>query len=226
MRDPRRARRVASAFALAAGVGFGVWLWSHGQVDLDPAALRERIQAWGWLAPLAFVGAAAFRPFLAAPSWVVMAAGGLLFGVAGGIGYGVIGFTLGAWLTFAIARGLGRDAVAAHLDGRLGRADAWLSERGASWLALYTALPVVPLTPGHAAAGLSGLRLGAFTGAVVIGLVPRTAMLAYFGDAFARGDWTGIAAICALLALASVVGIGVTRRLGRPAAPSDPPGGV
>jgi uncharacterized membrane protein YdjX (TVP38/TMEM64 family) len=204
---------VASAFVLAAGVGMGVWLWTHGQVDLDPSALRERIQAWGWLAPLAFVGVAALRPFLAAPSWVVMAAGGLLFGVAGGIAYGVAGFTFGAWLTFGIARGLGRDALEARLEGRLSRADAWLSERGATWLALYTALPVVPLTPGHAAAGLSGLRLGAFTGAVMIGLVPRTAMLSFFGDAFARGDWVGIAAVSALLAVVSIAGIALTRRL-------------
>ncbi len=214
MTAPHRARRVAAAFVLAAGVGLGVWFWSQGDVDLDPSALRERIQALGWLAPLAFVAAAALRPFLAAPSWVVMAAGGLLFGVAGGIAYGIVGFTLGAWLTFGIARGLGRDAVEERLDGRLGRADSWLAERGAAWLALYTALPVLPLTPGHAAAGLSGLRLTAFTGAVVIGLVPRTAMLSFFGDAFARGDWTEIVAVSGLLAVVSVAGIALTRWLG------------
>lgn len=220
MTDAGRARRVASALALAAGVGFGVWLWTHGLVELDPAALRERIQAWGWLAPLVFIGVAALRPFLAAPSWVVMAAGGLLFGVAGGIAYGVAGFTIGAWLTFGIARGLGRDALETRLRGRLGRADAWISERGATWLALYTALPVVPLTPGHAAAGLSGLRLGAFTGAVMIGLVPRTALLAFFGDAFARGDWVGIASASVLLAAASVAAVALSRRR-RPRAHPD-----
>lgn len=229
MRDRGRGRRLAAACALAAGVGVGAWAWTQGDLDLDPLTLRARIDALGWLAPLAFVAAAALRPFLAAPSWVVMAAGGLLFGVVGGVAYGLLGFTLGAWLTFGIARGLGREAVERRLEGRLGRADAWLSERGAVWLALYTALPVVPLTPGHAAAGLSGLRMAAFTAAVVIGLVPRTTMLAFFGDAFARGDWPAILGVSALLAAASVAGIALTRRLGRARAAGrgvDPPQGV
>jgi uncharacterized membrane protein YdjX (TVP38/TMEM64 family) len=213
--DAGRARRIGAALALAAGVGVATWAWSRGGLDLDPLALRARIEALGWLAPLAFVAVAALRPFLAAPSWVVMAAGGLLFGVMAGVAYGIVGFTAGAWLTFGIARGLGREAVEQRLHGRLGRADAWISARGSTWLALYTALPVVPLTPGHAAAGLSSLPLAAFTGAVVVGLLPRTAMLAFFGDAFARGDWAGIGAVCVLLAGVSLAGIALTRRLGR-----------
>jgi uncharacterized membrane protein YdjX (TVP38/TMEM64 family) len=104
-----------------------VWAWSHGEVALDPGALRGHIQALGWLAPAAFGAAAALRPFLAAPSWVVMSAGGLLFGVAGGMLWGLIGFTAGAFLTFGIARGLGRDALEGRLQGRLARADAWMA---------------------------------------------------------------------------------------------------
>jgi uncharacterized membrane protein YdjX (TVP38/TMEM64 family) len=213
------ARRLAAGAALAGGIALGLWAWSHGEAVLDPAALRARIQALGWLAPAAFVAAAALRPFLAAPSWAVMSAGGLLFGVAGGMLWGLIGFTAGAFMTFGIARGLGRDALEGRLRGRLARADAWMAERGAAWLGAYTALPVVPLTPGHAAAGLSSMRLPAFTGAVIAGLLPRTAVFSAFGDAFARGDLEHIAAISAFIAFGAVLGIWATRRFGPPRDP-------
>lgn len=211
-----RGRRLGAALALALGIGVAVFFWSRGELDLDPDALRERIAALGWLAPLAFVMVAAMRPFLAAPSWVVMAAGGLLFGTLGGMLYGVVGFTLGALLTFGIARGLGRDAVARRLHGRLGRADSWLAERGAAWLGAYTALPVVPLTPGHAAAGLSGMRVSAFGAAVVVGLLPRTALLSFFGDAFARRDWTQLGVASAIIGVTAVLAIWVVGRYGSP----------
>ena len=201
---------------MAGGLTLGVWVWSRGDLVLDPVALRGRIEALGWLAPAAFVAAAALRPFLAAPSWVVMSAGGLLFGVAGGMLWGLLGFTAGAFLTFGIARGLGRDALAGRLRGRLARADAWMAERGAAWLGAYTALPVVPLTPGHAAAGLSSMRLLAFTGAVVVGLVPRTAVFSAFGDAFARGDMEHIIALSAFIGFGAVLGVWATRRFGPP----------
>jgi uncharacterized membrane protein YdjX (TVP38/TMEM64 family) len=207
-----RGRRIAAALALGAGLTLAAWLWTHGEVDLDPDALRGRIAALGWMAPAAFIAVAAFRPFLAAPSWVVMAAGGLLFGTLGGMLYGVLGFSAGAFLTFGIARGLGRDAVERRLDGRLGRADSWIAERGAAWLGAYTALPVVPLTPGHAAAGLSGMRASAFGAAVVVGLIPRTALLSFLGDAFARRDWAQLGMVSALIGLTALLAIWAVRR--------------
>jgi uncharacterized membrane protein YdjX (TVP38/TMEM64 family) len=208
-------RRAIAGAALLCGFGAAFVVASHGELALDPAAFRAQIEALGWLAPLGFVTAAALRPFLALPSWVLMSAGGLLFGVAGGMLYGVIGFGLGALLTFGIARGLGRDAVEQRVHGSVARVDAWLAERGAKWVGAWTALPVTPLTPAHGAAGLSGMRLSAFAAAVLAGLLPRTAVFSFFGDAFARGDTGRIALASGVLALAAGLGIWLARRLRR-----------
>lgn len=197
---------------LAAGIGLAVGLGSRHGVDLDPARLREWIESQGWRAPLVFVLAASLRIFLVLPSWVVMSAGGLLFGVVGGTLFGTVGFTLGSLLVFGLARAIGRDAVEGRLSGGLARMDAYLRRRGARWLGFYTALPVSPLTPAHAAAGLSGMTVGAFAAGVATGLLPRTFLFSFFGDTLASGDAGRITVAAVAVALAVVVGVRLSRR--------------
>lgn len=210
-----RLKRVAAIAAVVgcAGVAVAVY-WQQG-FELDPRVLRGRIALFGWLAPAAYVVAAALRPFLFLPSWVVMSAGGLLFGFWGGIAWGSIGFSLGALLAFAIARGLGRDAVITRLGTRATRIDAYVSEQGAPWIALYTAIPVTVLTPVHLAAGLSGMTLVSFVFAAVAGFLPRTALYSFFGDSIARGEWGLVSVALALIVVGGAGGIAVVQRWGR-----------
>ena len=113
-----RLKRFAAVATVLACVGTAVAFYSQQGFALDPRMLRARIEDFGWLAPAVYVVAAALRPFLILPSWVVMSAGGLLFGVWGGIAWGSVGFSLGALLAFSLARALGRDAVSSRLGGR------------------------------------------------------------------------------------------------------------
>ena len=207
--------RIVATLALVVGLGVALTVRSSGGIDLDPESLRARIESLGWLAPAGFVTAAALRPFLLLPSWVVMSAGGLLFGVLGGIVWGSLGCTLGALVTFGMARGLGREVVAKRMHGRLARLDAYLRRRGAAWLGLYTALPVSALTPVHAAAGLSGVSTLAFAVAVALGFVPRTTLYSVFGDSLARGDSARIIVVAAVGVVVLAIGIAVARRIGR-----------
>jgi uncharacterized membrane protein YdjX (TVP38/TMEM64 family) len=206
---------VVAATALAIALGLALLAWRQGEIELDPAALRDRIERLGWLGPLAFLLAAAIRQFLVLPSGVVMAAGGLLFGTLGGIVLGTLGFTANALFTFGVARAFGREAVRNRMGERIGRIDGWLSRRGARWIGLYTALPATPLTPIHATAGLTGISTAAFAGSVVLGLLPRTAAFSFFGDSFASGDWRRVGAAAVVLAVAFGVGALVLRWLRR-----------
>ncbi len=210
----RRLQRGLALVALASGalVSWRVYAGEEG-FSLDPEALRARIAALGWMAPAGFVAAATLRPFLMLPSWALMSAGGLLFGIIGGTLYGIAGFAGNALLVFGIARGLGREALEQRLRGGVALVDDWVRRRGASWIALYTALPITPLTAGHGAAGLSGMGLGAFGLAAVAGLVPRTLLYSFFGDSLAEGDWTRLGIASAVLAVAALAGLAVWRRL-------------
>ena len=210
-----RIKRFASAVTIALCLAFAVAVYSQEGFDLDPRALRERIDGFGWLAPVAYIAAAALRPFLGLPSWVVMSAGGLLFGVSGGILWGSIGFSLGAVLAFSIARGLGREAVAVRLQGRAASIERYVAERGAPWMALYTAVPVTVLTPVHLGAGLTGMSLLAFALAALGGFLPRTALYSFFGNSIAEGNLGRIGLALVLIAIGGGVGVVLVRRWGR-----------
>lgn len=206
-------RRLASLVALVLVVGIGVWFQHHGGLELDPQVLREQIQTIGWWAPLVFMAVAALRPVLLLPSFAVMSVGGLLFGWFGGVVFSTLGFSVGAVGVFVLARELGREAIQERLrSGRLAVVDTFLRERGAPWLGLWTALPVTFLTPAFAAAGLSGMRLGAFTLWVTLGLIPRTAVYSFFGDALAE-DREGVLRGALVLGAACVVGAFALRRM-------------
>jgi uncharacterized membrane protein YdjX (TVP38/TMEM64 family) len=217
-----RLKRFAAVATVLACVGTAVAFYSQQGFALDPRMLRARIEDFGWLAPAVYVVAAALRPFLILPSWVVMSAGGLLFGVWGGIAWGSVGFSLGALLAFSLARALGRDAVSSRLGGRAARIDSYISERGAPWMALYTAVPVTVLTPVHMGAGLSGMTLAAFALAAISGLVPRTALYSFFGDSIAQGEWSRIGVALALIGVTGAGGIVVAQRWGRRRAHREP----
>lgn len=208
--------RGLAAAALAGGIALAVAFHREGRLDLDPEALRAWIEAQGWRAPLVFVAAAAVRIFLLLPSWVLMSTGGLLFGVLGGTLLGTAGFTLGALVAFGIPRALGRDAMKGRLSGGLARLDDTVRRRGAAWLGLYTALPITPLTPAHAAAGLSGMPPAAFAAAVAAGLAPRTLLFSWFGDSLAEGNWGQTLAALALGAVLAALGVRLSRRAARP----------
>jgi len=211
---------------MALCLGVAVTVYSQQGFDLDPRALRARIDAFGWLAPAAYVVAAMLRPFLLLPSWVVMSAGGLVFGVWCGIVWGSVGFSLGAVLAFLIARGLGRDALAARLRGRAARVDDRIKRLGAPWIAWYTAVPVTILTPVHMRAGLSGMTVVAFGAAALGGFVPRTALYSFFGDSIARGDWRSVGVALALIAVGGAAGIFAGQRWGRGRSRNKAKGGL
>ena len=207
-----RRKRWLSVLVLGACIAGAAYFHSQYEFELDPRVLRERIAGFGWLAPAVFVVAAAARIFLILPSWVFMTVGGLLFGVWGGIVWGSVGFTLGAVVTFAVARGLGRDALAHRLRGRAARFDRYVTERGAPWLALYTAVPVSVLTPVHFGAGLSGIGFVPFTVAAACGFIPRVALYSFFGDAIAQNDWSGAGVALAVIVIGGAVGIAFAQR--------------
>ena len=211
------ASRLIAIVALPAAIGLAFWVRSQVEFSSDPQAWPQVLRTWiaelGWLAPAGFMMVASLRPFLLMPSWVIMSVGGLLFGVTGGVLIGTVGFTLGAVLMFSLCRALGRDVVARYAgDGRMGRIDAYLTERGPVWMGAWTGLPVTPLTPVHAAAGLSGMPFLGFSVAVAIGFLPRTALYSYFGDSIAQGDRSQITIAAGLLLVGIVVGVWVTRR--------------
>lgn len=212
-------KRALPLLVVAAGIVVSV-VARPEDMEWSPDSVRDWLTEWP-LAPLAYVLAMVLRPFLLIPSAVMMAAGGALFGVWEGTLLGAVGGALSALLTFWIVRSLGREAVEPRFGARLRRVDAYLRNRGAAWVAAYTAFPATPLTLAQIACGLSSIAAMHFVAATFLGLIPRTALLAWFGHALMEANWVRAGAALLLIVLAILIGWRVLRS----AAPSIPDDG-
>jgi uncharacterized membrane protein YdjX (TVP38/TMEM64 family) len=191
--------------AVAAGIGGLIWLRFESGVEMRPESLRDAVADLGVFGPLAMIGIVAFRPFLFLPSWIVMLSTGMLFGPVLGTACGSIGGVLGGALIFGIARALGREAVQSYLGvGALRSFEEFLVMRGPPWLALYTAIPISPLTPVFAGAGLSRMPFAMFCVAIALGFVPRAGLFAVAGRAAAEPSLRNVSLAVALGVIALV----------------------
>jgi uncharacterized membrane protein YdjX (TVP38/TMEM64 family) len=138
----------------------------------DGAALRSWVGGAGSAAPFVFAGVC-----------VLATAAGLLFGVGWGSALAVAGFTAGAMIAFAVARGLGRDTVRGWLGERLRVVETVFARRGVEATLVIRLLPVVPFTLANYAAGVTAVKARDFALGTALGLVPSTVLAAVLGDA-------------------------------------------
>ncbi len=213
--SPSTAEDVQTTTTAGAGWRFGLFLGVLAgtaagafvilrTVPLSPEAVRQTVQAWGVLAPLAFIALGAVRPFVFLPSILLFVSAGLVFGPWLGTLYAVVGGLLAALLTFGLARGLGRDFVQGRLQGRLPARLQTLqdAEWGAGLIFVLHLVPLVPMTPVSYGAGLSRVPLLSYAAAVLGGLTPRVFAYTFFGDALLDvGSPQFVAAFAALGAL-------------------------
>jgi uncharacterized membrane protein YdjX (TVP38/TMEM64 family) len=189
---------------------------ARGGMPLTAEAVREAVMAWGALAPVIFIGFFALRPFLLFPTVLLFMGGGLVFGALWGTLYAAVGGTLGAVVTFAVARALGREFVQARIRNRFPRLDE--QRWGPGLVFVLNLVPIVPITAINYGAGLSRIRIAPFVMAVVAGLTPRAFAYTFFGSSLEEiGSTRFVLAILLLVGLVAVPTL-LRRRLLRPSA--------
>lgn len=183
------------------------------------ASLRDRLGA-PWWSPIAFVTAYATLTALNFSGLVLTLAGGVVFGFAWGVVLNTAGANLGASAAYALARGLGRDAVAGFLGARFAQVQRFAQVGGFLWLLRLRLVPVVPFNLLNLAAGVAGMPWRTFAGATALGIVPGTVIYTLFADAIVNGS--GEAPHAAFMRLLAAGGLlllltfapAVARRLG------------
>jgi uncharacterized membrane protein YdjX (TVP38/TMEM64 family) len=199
---------------LVAVLAMGAQIRESLGIDLDVESVRAFAARLGVFGPLLFIGIVALRGFLALPSQVVLIAAGLCFGTLIGTFVGATGLMLSGLGFFMGVRYAGREAVEKRLGGRLGRIlDAFGHRAGAVILALGSGYPISPLTPIHAAAGLTPMSIGVFAVAAFCGGLLRASVFSYFGNAFTQTSRSGF--IYATLALLVILALPLCFKKGR-----------
>lgn len=154
------------------------WLRSHGNAGLAVAA----------------AGFAAAAGLGLMPTYAQAVLMGWVFGTAAGLGVSVVGYVGGAVLGWAICRAVARDEVRALIDSdprwrvvRSALVDA-SQARTVGLVALLRFPPTSPFAFTNMLLAATGVRFGPMIAGSLLGMLPRTAVAAWFG---AQGAATG-----------------------------------
>ena len=144
--------------------------------DLGPA---------GWLI-YAVVYAACVVLFV--PASILTLGAGAIYGVGVGVAVVLVGATLGAVLSFLLARTLLRERIE-HMtqdNARFRALDRAIAKEGAKIVFLVRLAPVFPFTYINYAFGLTGVATLPYVVASLVGMTPATFAYVYLGSAAAH----------------------------------------
>jgi uncharacterized membrane protein YdjX (TVP38/TMEM64 family) len=179
------------------------------------AELRNLVAGAGVAAPAAALVAWVLLTPALFPGTVLAAAGGLAFGAVGGAVLALCGAVIGGLAAFTLARtaagGVGQRL--AQRSPRLARVNEQLERRGFTAILAARLMPGVPATALHYAAGASPVRYGAFTAAIAIGALVRTAPYAVLGQGLASGSTLAVALALVPVVIGGAGGMVLVRRL-------------
>jgi uncharacterized membrane protein YdjX (TVP38/TMEM64 family) len=178
------------------------------------------MRAWmGDVGPIAWVGLVlglAVALTTPAPRSGLSILVGAVVGFPAGLAVVVGGSLLGALAGYGLSRWLGRAAVVRLAGARWQRLERALDRRGV--LAVLTArvMPVVPFVAVSYAAGLAGIRLGAYVVGTVLGVLPGSVAYVTIGaSATALTVWTPSAWSTVVVLLVLLGGLALTTTLRR-----------
>lgn len=182
--DKPRGRRVLLGGALVIAAVLFIFSRMHPLSAVLSAegvvAIVEQVRGHAWL-PWAFYAAFVFS-VLALPISLFPVIGGVLFHFWIALPLNVLAATAGSWISFRIARKMGREAVEPYINGRLRSIDRIAQVEGLKtvFFLRWTGLP--PFLVANYALGLSSIRQRDFVIGTILGILPWTAFMTYMAD--------------------------------------------
>ncbi|RZJ40140.1 MAG: TVP38/TMEM64 family protein [Brevundimonas sp.] len=234
--EARRWRAVL-ATAVLFGLIIALFAFGKGLLGLDQGVdgAEARLEAWlggfsvgpwGLVATiLLFVVSA----FVGAPQFVLIAACVVVFGPWAGFGYSWIGTVVSAAVTYWLGRGPTARLLARYGGKTAGRLTRFVGDNAFYASFMIRNVPSAPFIVVNMAFGAARARFLPYLAGCALGVLPKTALVAFFGGSFmaaVKGDgvWTA-----AILAGVSLVWLGlmlavrewVKRREDRRSDPAD-----
>lgn len=199
----------------------------------DLAGLRQWMESFGVLGPVAFLAIYTFATLVGFPTSPLTFAAGALLGPLVGIIAATVASTISATLSFLIARHFARDPVQRWLADkpRFQQIDRMTHRHGVLVVLVLRLVHVLPFSVVNYGLGLTRLSFSTYVLWSFIGRLPGTLMLVLLGDAIYRvirtGDvpWPLVTLVLAMLAALALVIRALNRRLSqREAEVVDQPG--
>ena len=162
--------------------------WRIGLLS-EPARARDALRGLRQVRslPLIFISLYTITAALGVPPVIITLAGGAVFGVTLGTLYSWIGAVLGAIGGYAMARWLGGNAIRRLLGRHEEKLDKLQDRATIASLFRLRVNPIVPYNVLNFASGLSKVSFRDYVLATVVGVLPATAVYAYFADSVIAG---------------------------------------
>ncbi len=140
------------------------------------------VDSLGFWGPMVFVVAYAAAVVAFVPASLLTLGAGAIFGVVQGVLYVFVAATLGAGLSFLVARYLARTAVERRLAGneRMAAIDRAIAAEGRKIVFLLRLVPVIPFNVLNYGLGLTRVSFADYLVASV-GMIPGTLLYVYSG---------------------------------------------
>jgi len=190
--SPQRRLPVLKIAVVILAVGFLIAAWHFLPVAEWLRHFQRYVRAAGALGYVVYVLVYAACCILFVPASILTLGAGAIFGLAAGTAVVVIGATLGAIGSFALARGLLRKRIETMIgeSGRFQVLDRAIASEGAKIVFLIRLAPIFPFTYVNYAFGLTAVRFIPYAVTTLIGIIPGTFAFTYLGYA-AAGATTG-----------------------------------
>jgi uncharacterized membrane protein YdjX (TVP38/TMEM64 family) len=146
-------------------------------------SFKEKIDSFGIWGPVIYIVLYVFRPLILFPAAVFSASAGAIWGLKGLI-YLTIGANLSAIAEFLIARYFAREMVEKLIKGKFSNVDKAVEQRGFITVLLIRLIPNVPWDIQNLALGLTKVKFRDYALATLIGILPGSFALVYFGSSF------------------------------------------
>lgn len=188
-----------------------VWL-SRSVFEVDANDLRSWILSFGLWAPVMYIVIYTVRPLIFFPASVLSIAGGLAFGAWLGTLYTIIGATLGAMLSFYVAKTFGKSLVRREWTGNAGKIQSQMEQNGFFYVLLFRFIPAINFDLISYAAAFAKVRFTSFALATLIGIIPGTFAYNFLGSSFVSGNPKIIILAVLVFAVLTVVPILIRNR--------------
>jgi uncharacterized membrane protein YdjX (TVP38/TMEM64 family) len=169
--------------------------------DMSPTDAQRFAASWGAWSAAAAVLLMVLHSFVPLPAEIIAVANGMLFGTWLGIALTWAGAMLGAVLSFALARALGRPFVRLLVSERAWQRVETLSVTPRTLL-FVRLVPLISFNLVNYAAGLLGVRWWPFLWTTALGILPLTIVMVLVGTELLQAPlWLWLAVAAALLVL-------------------------
>lgn len=207
-------KRIIKWLLLAAAIVLVIWL-SRSIFDVEAEDLRTWILSFGLWAPVVYIIVYTIRPLIFFPASVLSIAGGLAFGAWMGTLYTIMGATLGAMLSFLVAKSAGKRIVTKEWTGNAAKFQSQMEQNGFLYVLLFRLIPVINFDLISYMAAIAKVRFASFALATLIGIIPGTFAYNFLGSSFVSGNPKVIAAAIAVFIILTVVPILIRNRWNR-----------